>query len=277
MANTTEDKGIRHEAAAPKTLGMRLLAFPARMASNAGPEFVALFIGVAAWEVAGRALQFMFFPPLSQVLVAWWELFQQGKIVANLAASLTALAIGFGIALVTGIGCGTLMGRYRKVEYFLDPFLDMKMATPSMALLPVFFVLFGISDLTRVAIVWVYSWSIITVNTIAGIRSCTPSLLEMASSFGARERDLIWKILLPSALPLIMAGVRLGIARAVKGMINGEMFIALVGLGALIRIYGSAFAVDKLLALLLTIVAVAVIASAMVQWLDRRITFWAHL
>jgi ABC-type nitrate/sulfonate/bicarbonate transport system permease component len=96
----------------------------------------------------------------------------------------------------------------------------------------------------------------------------------MARSFGAREREIFFKIILPAAMPAIMAGVRLGMGRAVKGMVTAEMLLTLTGIGAMVMQYGSAFATDSLFAVILTILLLAMITMQAVQWVDRRLTGW---
>jgi NitT/TauT family transport system permease protein len=121
-----------------------------------------------------------------------------------------------------------------------------------------------------------YSFFIIVVNTVAGIKQVDPSLVEMGYSFGASEGQLFRKIRVWDALPLIMAGIRIGMSRGVKGMINGELFIALVGLGARLRYYSGSFNIEKVLAVLLTVIVVAAVLTSIVQYFDRRLTSWAE-
>lgn len=238
------------------------------------PTLVALVALALAWEVAGRLLDFPWFPPLSKVLVALKTLSDQGVIWVNLLASLRSLAFGFAASLVFGLVVGTLMGRYRWVDYMLGLWVQVLVFAPSIVFAPVFFTIFGLSDVTRIAVVFLYSAFIMAVNTQTAVRHVDRSLVEMATVFGANERQMLRRVIVPGALPLIMAGVRLGAGRAVKGMINGEAFISLVGLGALVQIYGGQFAADKVLALLIVIVGVAVIVASLVQALDRRLTAW---
>jgi len=122
------------------------------------------------------------------------------------------------------------------------------------------FALFGIGDETRYAIVFMYAVFIIIVNTVAGIRTTDRELKDMAVSFGANERQVFSKIVVISALTMIVTGLRIGMSRAVKGMINGELFIALVGLGARLRSYGGSFQIDKTLAILPCRIVFALIA-----------------
>lgn len=239
------------------------------------PQAISLLAGMAGWEILGRLLDFSFLPPFSVVLRASWELIVTGEILGNLSASLVSLVVGYGLAAVLGLTVGALMGRYRRVEYLLDVYLNAFLASPTLIWVPILFAFFGVSRLSQVAVVFLYSFWLITANTLTGIRTVDESLLEMARSFGANERQLFWKIMLPGALPLIMAGLRIGMGRAVKGMINGEMFIALIGLGALIKTYGSRFDAAKVLGILIVIIAVAVITTSVVQAVDRRATRWA--
>jgi ABC-type nitrate/sulfonate/bicarbonate transport system permease component len=239
------------------------------------PEVVAVVAGVLVWELIGRVVAFVFLPPFTVVLSAWWELFQTGRLTGSLVVSLLALGIGFGLAALLGITLGALMARYRKVEYLLDFYVNVMLSSPTLAYVPILFVFFGISDVTRVAVVFLYSFFVIVVNTFTGIRQADSNLIEMGRSFGASERQLFWRVMIPNALPMMMAGLRLGVGRAVKGMINGELLIALVGLGAQLRLYGGSFDSPKVLAILLTVIIVALIATAIVQGVDRRLTRWA--
>ena len=239
------------------------------------PQLLALGAGVAVWEALGWALQFPWLPPFSRVLAATVDLIASGRILGNLVASLTSLALGYGFSVIVGVTVGALMARYKKVEYALDVYVNAMLFAPSIVFAPIFFTLFGLSDVTRVGVVVLYTLFIVIINTFTGFRTVDPSLVEMARSFGASERQLLVRVLLPAALPLVFAGLRLGMGRAVKGMINGEMFIALVGLGALIHRYGGQFDATRVLGITLVVLAVALALSRLVQWLDHRLTAWA--
>jgi ABC-type nitrate/sulfonate/bicarbonate transport system permease component len=123
-------------------------------------------------------------------------------------------------------------------------------------------------------VVFLFAIFVIIINTMTGVKQVDTVLLEMARSFGAREREIFFKIMLPAALPAIMAGLRLGMGRAVKGMVTAEMLLTLTGIGAMIMQYGSSFATDSLFAVILTILLVALLAMKAVQWIDRRLTGW---
>jgi NitT/TauT family transport system permease protein len=237
---------------------------------------IALLVGIGIWELAGRLLRYDFLPPFSDVLRTCVDLIASGQILGNLAASLLGLGIGYGLAAVMGVALGVLMGRYRKVEYLFDLYINAFLAAPKIVFVPILFALFGVSRAVQVAVVFLSAFFIIVINTMSAIRSVDAAYIEMARSFGARERQLFWRVLIPGALPLTMAGLRVGMGRAVKGMINGEMFIAVFGLGGLLRTYGSRFDSEKIFAILLVVVVVAFGCSFVVQGVERRLTRWAE-
>jgi len=234
----------------------------------------ALLAGMGLWEIAGRLLHYGFLPPFSNVVGTAAQLITNGQIQGYLAASLGALVTGYTIAGVCGVGLGVLMGRYRRVEYALDLYINAMLATPKIALVPVVFAIFGASRTVQVVVIFLSAFFIIVVNTMSAIRMVDATHVEMARSFGANERQLFTQVLLPGALPLILAGLRLGMGRAVRGMINGEMYIALFGLGALLRTYGNRFDAEKVFAILLIVIIVALACTSLVQIVERRLTRW---
>lgn len=233
-----------------------------------------LFGGLVLWEAAGRLFQAAWLPPFSDVVRALIELVRGGDILGNLANSLVNLAIGFAIALVVGLSVGGLMGRYKIIDQALDVYVYALFVAPTMIFVPIFFAIFGLSGGTLIAIIVVYGVFVIIINTATAIRSVDSSLVEMARSYGARERQIFFRILVPASLPLIFAGIQLGMGRSVKGMINGEMFIALVGLGALAQRFGGRFDAASSLAIALVILIVALVLNRLVRLLDNRLTFW---
>ena len=163
-----------------------------------GLPWVSLGAGLIAWEVLGQSGRLSFLPPFSAVLDAFRDLLVRGRLEA-LGATLQALGIGFGLSLVLGIATGVAMARSRLIEYVLDPYIDAFMTIPSSALIPLYLVLFGLGAETRVVVVFMHAYFVIVVNTIAGARAVDRNLLEMARAFGAREAELIHKVVLPAA------------------------------------------------------------------------------
>ena len=231
--------------------------------SRFGTHILSLLSLAALWEIAGRVDEFHADPAaLSQIGAAWWKLWMSGKLPANLSMSLTTLALGFSLAVLFGIVVGLLMGRFRAVEHFLDLYVNALMSAPTTAFVPVLILWFGLGVESRIAVVFLFAVFVIIINTMTGVKQVDSVLVEMARSFGASEREVFFKIILPAALPAIMAGLRLGIGRAVKGMVTAEMLLTLTGIGAMIMQYGSSFATDSLFAVILTILIIALIDHA---------------
>ena len=228
----------------------------------------------AVWEITGRLFDSMLIPPLTKIGAAWYKLLLGGKLLPNLAASLWTMVIGFVLAVLVGVIVGLLMGRFRAVEHFLDLYVNSLMSAPTTAFVPVLILWFGLGVQSRIAVVFLFAVFVVIINTMTGVKQVDNVLLEMARSFGAREKETFVKIILPAAMPAIMAGVRLAMGRAVKGIVTAEMLLTLTGIGAMIMQYGSAFATDALFAVILTILIVAMIAMKLVQMLDRRLTGW---
>ena len=261
-----------------RSIARRGIAWPRglrRFARNGALEVLALAGGALVWEALGWGLRLQWLPPFSKVMEALLQFLHSGVILANLGSSLQALLLGFSLSLVLGLIVGALMGRYRYVEKALDVYVHALFVCPSIVFAPIFFAVFGLSDASRIAIIVVYAMFVMVINTSTAIRTVDPSLVEMARSFGCRERQIFVRILLPASLPLVFAGIRLGMGRAVKGMINGEMLIAFVGLGALAQRYGAQFDAAKVFAIAMAVLIIGLLCNALVQILDNRLTRWA--
>ncbi len=227
-----------------------------------------------AWEIVGRFDISMFVPPLSQVTAAWWRLVLDGTLLRAASSSLVSLVEGFVPAAVLGVVLGLAMGRFAVLRHLLDGWINTLMSAPLSALVPVLIALFGIRDTVVAAAVFMFSFFVIVVNTMTGVRGTERSLVEMARSFGAGEGALFGRIYMPSALPATLLGLRLGAVQAVKGMVVGEMLISLVGLGERLIYYGNTFLITDLYAVILTVLVLALAVSQLAQSLDRALVRW---
>ncbi|KAB2347897.1 ABC transporter permease [Actinomadura rudentiformis] len=263
MSALAERPGVRRPRERRRSPWRRLPAAPLSLAA-----------GAAAWELIGHLADVSFFPPLSTVLARLADITSEGMILGSLGGSLINLAAGFAISLVAGLAIGVAMGRYRKVEAALGIYVYALLTAPSLVFAPIFFSLLGAGRGSIIAVVVMYAMFVIVINTASAIQSVPAHLVEMARSYGAGEGRILLRVMLPAALPMIMAGVRLGVGRAVTGMINGEMFIAVVGLGHVVTEAGGRFDSAEVLAVLLVVIAVALSAVGLVQAVDRRVTRW---
>ena len=226
------------------------------------------------WEAVGRTQNPHLLPPLSRVLTTWIELLLSGQLFQALGVSLQALVLGFLLSVLFGVPLGLLMGRYRRLESFLNIYMTALLTVPMISFIPILVIAFGLGLHSRVWIVFLFAFVIIVINTTAGVRNVDPTFMEMARSFGAREGELFVKVVLPAALPMIMAGIRLGMGRAVLGMVTSEMILAVVGFGAMLMTFGASFNSPALFATLLTIILLAVTLLSLVQFVDRRLSPW---
>ncbi len=248
---------------------------PVARQSDVGGAGLAAVAGlVIAWEVLGRLNVSMFVPPASDIAVVWWRLVGDGTLWRAGASSLLSLVRGFVPAVVLGVVVGLAMGRFATVRHLLDGWVNALMSAPLSALVPVLIALFGLRDTVVAATVFMFSFFVIVVNTMAGVRSTDRFLVEMARSFGAGEAALFGRIYLPAALPAVMLGLRLGAVQAVKGMVVGEMLISLVGLGERLIYYGNTFLITELYAVIVSVLLVALAASQLVQAAERALVRW---
>jgi NitT/TauT family transport system permease protein len=238
---------------------------------RAGPAISAILVGVLVWEAASRIVRLPFMPPTGVIAAAFWRMATNGEILAGLGESLTALAVGFGFAVVFGVPVGLIAGRYQRAAVVIDPYLDALLSVPSLLLVPVFFGVFGLGRATHIAVVFTYTFSVIAVMTRSGLSTLDPAFVEMARSFGATEPQIMRRVLLPGALPSVMAGLQLGVGRAIRGLINVEMLMGSAGLGAMLRRYGARFDAASVYGVLLVLIALALAASQLLRTAHRKL------
>jgi len=229
---------------------------------------------LVVWELLGRLQLTIFVPPASTVALAWWGLIADGTLFRSTGSSLLSLLKGFVPAAVFGVALGLCMGRFLTVRFLLDGWINAFMSAPLSALVPVLIALFGIRDTVVAATVFLFSFFVIVVNTMTGVRGTDRSLVEMARAFGASEGALFGRIYLPAALPAVMLGLRLGVVQAVKGMVVGEMLISLVGMGERLIYYGNTFLIPELYAVIVSVLLIAIASSTLVQACERAFVKW---
>jgi len=240
------------------------------------PGLVAVLFGMGVWEVVGRLHVTFLIPPFSDIVLAWVRIAGRHTFVDSVVLSLQAFAMGESIAVVSGLLLGLLIGRYKAVEYFFEPWINLFMAAPMSALVPVIMALAGIGNTSIVVTVFMFSFFVIVVDTMAGVKHVSPALKEMGRSFGASKSQMMRKILFRAAMPEILTGIRLGVVRGIKGMIVGQMLIAVVGFGYLITTYTYAFAMAELYAVIFTVLALSMFLSEAVGLIERRYVFWGR-
>ena len=236
---------------------------------------IAVFFAI--WEYYGRRMDPIFMAPPSAIFAAALELIQSGALAKALVQTLWPFAVGMALTVVLGILLGIVMAQWRVLEYVLDPFINALYAIPRIALIPLIILWAGLEFVGKVSILVSVAIFPITVNTFSGIRDVRGAMLEIGRAYGATEWQIFWKIVLPAAVPFIMAGIRLAVGLAIIGIVVAEFFTAISGLGGMIVEYANVFATAKLFVPIIVIAIVGVVLTELVMWLERRLSRWRQL
>ena len=229
---------------------------------------------LSLWEIFGRQVNPLFLSYPSAIIRAFFQLLIAGDIQRQALGSLQVFAVGLSLALVLGIVLGLLMGRYRFAEYLLDPYVYALDATPRVALIPLLLLWFGLGTTSKIAIVFLSAVFPVLMNTFSGVRTVSAHLVDIGRAYGASERQLFGKVIVPAALPFLMAGIRLAVGRGLIGIITAEMFTAVTGMGALLVRYSSALATDKFFVPVIFLALLGVALSSFVERLQKRLAPW---
>jgi ABC-type nitrate/sulfonate/bicarbonate transport system permease component len=235
----------------------------------------ALVLGV--WELYGRSGNPLIFPPFSDVARAFFDLATSGRLWEALWPSLKLLGIGFSISMAIGLVLGIIVGRSRIADLTFSPYIAALYATPDIALVPIILVWFGFGMSGRVVVVILASVFTMLYNVSAGVRNAPEDLIDVARSFGASRMKILFQVILPSAVPFIMAGFRLSIGRAVVGMAVAEVYLRLGGIGELISAFGARFITDYLIAAILVLPLLGIGLTRLLALIERRIAPWKQV
>jgi NitT/TauT family transport system permease protein len=181
---------------------------------------------------------------------------------------------GLALAIAVGIPLGFLMGLVPAADKMLNMWVNTFLSAPLSALVPVFMILFGLGTPTVIVTVFMFAVWIIVLDTRAGVLSISPSLMEMSRSFGASRAER-FKMVLLAALPEILAGIRLGMVRGVKGVVIGQLLVSIIGVGALFQLYQQNFLMAHFWALVLILFTIALTLAELVAKLEKRVEYYA--
>ena len=243
---------------------------------NGSQKSVAIVAFLLVWELLPRLglIDPFLLPPFSLVIRALLRLVISGEIFGHLFSSLRRSLAGFSIAVGVGIPLGVLMGWFRRFEKIVDPLLQVFRNTSILALFPVFILIFGLGEISKVAIIfWGTVWPTL-LNTIAGVKNTDPLLIKSARSMGVSQLTLFYRVIIPAALPSILTGIRLSAANAVLILVAAEMLGANSGLGFLIFYSEQAYAIPEMYAGIVTISFFGCAVNWLLVLLERRVTGW---
>jgi NitT/TauT family transport system permease protein len=231
---------------------------------------------LAFWQVSvdtGFANPLFISSP-SRIAVAAAGMIADGSLLSDLAVSAREFALGYGLAVIVGVPLGILMGWYRRLNAFLDPFVNALYATPRIALMPLIIIWFGVDLTSKVAIIFLATVFPILVNTITGVRTVERDFVKVARSFGATDRQLFLTVALPSSVPNLLTGLRLGLGHALVGIVVGEMYGASAGIGYLMQAAGATFQTDKVMVGIIVIATAGMLLTQVLRMIEARFDVW---
>lgn len=232
---------------------------------------------LVAWELAGMFVSRTLISSPQGVVSALYDMIVQGAMNGALLISIRELYLGLVIGLVAGVLLGVVIGRYALLDSIFSPFVNAANATPLNVLIPLLIVWVGISAEARVLFIVLISFFPVLLNTAAGLRNVSRGYVEVGQMLGLSEWQMLRKVVLPGAVPYVFAGVRLGVALGVIGMIVGEMEVSNVGVGYFLNFYGEGFQTGNLLALVFVSALIGVVNVAVVRAVQRRWFRWIEV
>lgn len=258
---------------APATRHLDALFLGARQAVSRSFILIAV---LAAWELLPRLhlVEPAFLPPFSEVLATGWQLVKSGELFNHIIASLSRSLLGFALAILSGVPLGLLMGWYKGFERTVNPLLEALRNTASLALLPVFILLLGIGEASKVSlIVYACSWPVL-LNTLSGVRNVDPLLIKFGRTMGLSPLQLFRKVILPAAVPTVFVGIRLAGATSLVVLVAAEMIGAKAGLGYLIIYSQYNFQIPHMYLGIITTTLIGVLFNLLLQHVEARFTSW---
>jgi NitT/TauT family transport system permease protein len=237
---------------------------------------VAIHLSVlVAWQLlATFVIPQRYLPPPTAIFRAFVTLTESGALPRQLLQTLSVLALGFGLAIVTGVTIGVAMGMFATLRRILDPYVNAFYAMPTVVLVPLVIIWLGLGFEAKVFLTWFVSMFAVIINAEIGVLSVPAAFIETARAFGCNRWQIFQRVVLHAALPFFVAGIRIGLGRALVGVVVAEMFTALSGLGYMIVLYGNTFRTAELFVPIVVLALVSIALTNLIQWIERRIAPW---
>ena len=252
---------MRHDRARPMSMFLRYLP---------------LVILALAWEIGARTgiVSTLALPPLSAVVAAWIDLFRDGELVANGAASLWRAGAGLLLAIVVGAALGIFMAWWRPVNILIGPLVEMFYPMPKSALIPVTVLWLGFGDGSKILLIFLGCMIPVTIGAFNGARSSEQTLVWSARSMGAGRLRMLWDVVLPSAMPELLNGIRTALALAFILLVSSELIVSQQGFGYLIGYLGSTGSYEGMYAVALTVAFLGFAADRIYQLFIQWLLAW---
>jgi ABC-type nitrate/sulfonate/bicarbonate transport system permease component len=237
---------------------------------------VAVILFVVSWEGVVRVggVNPLFTSSPTRIVSTFIQMTHEGVLAKDIRVSGTEFIIGYSLAVVVGILVGVAMGWYGDVSAALQPFVSALYSTPRIALVPLFIIWLGIGIWSKVAVVFLVAVFQVLISTEAGVRAADESLIRTARSFGANDRQIFTTIVLPGAVPFLIAGLRLGLGQALVCIVVGELYAATAGIGYEIAVAGETFQTDRVFVGIVILASAAIVMMWALRQLELRYESW---
>lgn len=235
---------------------------------------ISLIIATGLWEFLGRDVNPLLGTYPSAIINAFFSMLQTGRLQDALIQSSQPFVAGYLVAAIVGIPVGLLLGRYRFLESSLGIYVTAGYATPLIALVPLLILWFGLGFMVKAVVVFLLSFFPICINTWFGVKAVPKTMIEVGTAFCASQTAIMRGIILPATIPYIMAGLRLGIGKAVIGIVIAEFLTAISGLGGIIITSANSFRTAEMFVPVILIMVLAVVLTALVGWLEKFVAPW---
>jgi ABC-type nitrate/sulfonate/bicarbonate transport system permease component len=210
-----------------------------------------------------------------QVLGDLIELLTSGKLLSAMRFSITALVVGGSLAILIGIPVGILLGARRRLGQAFEFYFSALYVMPMSAIIPLMVLWFGFDFGTRVIFIFIFTVPQIVITCYQGAKNTPQELIEVARSYRANQRDIFWKVIMPHEIPFIVTALRLGVGRAIQGMVVAELLIAgVLGLGFLIQVFSASLDLSGVLAIIIFVMLLGIVATGIVRRFEVAIAPW---
>src|SRR5262245_16374743 len=237
---------------------------------------LSLIVVLSAWEYLGRNINPVLFTYPTAVGGAAAKMIASGELWKYLSQSLIVLFAGLGLASVFGIALGLVMARFWLIDVALDTYITALYSIPSVALVPVLVLWFGFETTAKIAVVFLFTFFPIVINTQRGVKNVDARLTEVGRAFRCTERQLWVHIVLPAAVPFIVTGLRLAIGRGLIGMVLADLYTAITGIGYLISRYASIYRTDAMFVPVATLGLLGITLTGLLRFIEKRVAPWMH-
>lgn len=244
--------------------------------TNMAIRVASLVVVLGAWEYIGRQINPVLFTYPTAVANAAIQMIASGELWKYLSQSLIALGAGLACAAIFGVALGLIMARYWVIDIALDTYITALYSIPSVALVPVLVLWIGFDTSAKIVVVFLFTFFPIVINTYQGVKNVDSRLIEVGRAFRCSERQLWTNIVLPAAVPFIVAGLRLAIGRGLIGMVLADLYTAITGIGYLISRYASIYRTDAMFVPIVTLGLLGITLTGILRFVERRVAPWMH-